>query len=280
MDVLLRNLAGLLLDIWPYAVCFTAIALATKRARIVEAIRRSSGEATTNALLLIFNALILVPLFVAPVTALEHWLGQYRLVSEESWAALPGLLTVILAILAIDFVAYWRHRFEHAGPIWRFHATHHADTTIHWLSVQRKHPIARLMSLFADLTLVWLIGVPVWAIFAAALIRGWWGYFIHADVPWTLGPLGKVLISPAAHRLHHIRDEQLMGHNFGNTFTLWDRLFGTYLDPAPYVDCETGIAEGTRGFFGELARPFEARYQWRRKTTPAPAEAEPEEAPA
>jgi hypothetical protein len=25
--------------------------------------------------------------------------------------------------------------------------------------------------------------------------------FIHADLPWTLGLMGKVLMSPAAHRL-------------------------------------------------------------------------------
>ncbi len=59
-----------------------------------------------------------------------------------------------------------------------------------------------------------------------------------------------------------------MGANYGNTVTLWDKLFGTYTDPAPYVNCETGIAEGTRDFLGELARPFEARY-WRKPEAPA-----------
>jgi sterol desaturase/sphingolipid hydroxylase (fatty acid hydroxylase superfamily) len=124
-----------------------------------------------------------------------------------------------------------------------------------------------------DLLPVLLLGLPIWAIMLAALVRAWWGYFIHPDVPWTLGPLGKVMMAPAARRLHHIRDETLMGANFGNTITLWDRLFGTYTDPAPYVDCETGIAEGTRDVAGELLRPFEARY-W--KTKPEAA-AEPAE---
>jgi hypothetical protein len=39
------------------------------------------------------------------------------------------------------------------------------------------------------------------------------------------------------------------------------------------VNCETGIAEGTRDFAGELARPFEARY-WR-KGEAAPAVEQP-----
>ena len=126
------------------------------------------------------------------------------------------------------------------------------------------------MGVLIDNLPVILLGLPFWAIGAAVLIRGWWGYFIHADVPWTLGPFGKVFISPAAHRLHHIRDEALMGTNFGNMLTMWDQVFGTYLDPAPHLNCATGIAEGTRDAWGELARPFEARY-WK-KAEPQPAE--------
>ena len=123
-----------------------------------------------------------------------------------------------------------------------------------------------LAVLLIDSLPVLLLGFPAWSIVAAQLARSWWGYFIHSDVPWTLGPLGEILISPAAHRLHHIRDEKLMGSNYGNMLTLWDRLFGTWRDPAPHLKCATGIAEGTRGVWGELARPWEARY----RRTPAP----------
>ena len=103
-----------------------------------------------------------------------------------------------------------------------------------------------------------VLGFPAWAVVASALIRTWWGYFIHADLPWTLGPVGKILMSPAAHRLHHIDDEVLMGQNFGGFFSIWDRLFGTFDDASQYLNCKTGIAGGTRPVLGELARPFEA----------------------
>lgn len=52
-----------------------------------------------------------------------------------------------------------------------------------------------------------------------------------------------------------------MSANFGNMLALWNRLFGTWCDPAPCLGCATGIAEGTRGVWGELARPWEARYR-------------------
>jgi sterol desaturase/sphingolipid hydroxylase (fatty acid hydroxylase superfamily) len=63
-----------------------------------------------------------------------------------------------------------------------------------------------------------------------------------------------------------------MGSNYGNTIALWDQLFGTYVDPAPYINCETGIAEGTRDFLGELARPLEKRYRRRGNADFAPVD--------
>jgi sterol desaturase/sphingolipid hydroxylase (fatty acid hydroxylase superfamily) len=169
----------------------------------------------------------------------------------------------VAAFLLSELTVYWRHRFEHHPTLWRFHATHHADEHLHWLSVLRKHPVSSLLSRTVDVLPLLLLGLPPVSVFIAHIVRSAWGYFIHCDVPWTLGHAGRWLMSPAAHRLHHIRDEALMGTNYGNTVTLWDRVFGTYCDPAPFVNCATGIEEGTRDFLGELSRPWERRYRLR-----------------
>ena len=260
MDAVLSTIWSPLRDTAPMALFFILLAVIVKRAAILDALRRVRREATTNVLLFAINSMIVAPLVAIPFLTItgivdgERWFAGF-------WAGVPGVVVLLVTILLIDLVAYWRHRLEHHPALWRYHATHHADTAIHWLSVHRKHPVGKALSMLVDLLLVLALGLPVWAIVLAGVIRTWWGTFIHADVPWTLGPLGKVLISPAAHRLHHIRDEALMGTNYGNTVTLWDRLFGTYVDPAPYIDCETGIEEGTRGILGELARPWEKRYR-------------------
>ena len=244
----------------PVAIVFGLIAFALKRDTMLAGLRRARHEIATNLGLVAFNALLFLPVVSIPVFAALDLLPQSEAL-VGLWKGVPAALTVLVAIVIIDFAAYWRHRSEHSRWLWPIHATHHADEAMNWLSLRRKHPLGELFSLMVDLVPALLLGLPIWAIVAAGLLRSWWGYFIHADLPWTLGPLGKVLISPAAHRLHHIRDEHLMGFNYGNTVTLWDRLFGSYLDPAPYLDCETGIAEGSRGVLGELARPFEARYR-------------------
>lgn len=272
IDSTLETLRTEAVNLASLAVVFGAISYVLKRDAIFVGMRRARREIVTNLALLLVNAVVVVPLLAVPLL-IGHSLIPRPEALVALWTSLPGVASVLIAVLLIDLAAYWRHRIEHARALWPIHATHHADEAMNWLSVRRKHPLGEALSMALDSLPVILIGLPWWAIAVAVILRGWWGYFIHADVPWTLGPFGKLLISPAAHRLHHIRDEALMGHNFGNTVTLWDRLFGTYMDPTPYLNCDTGIAEGTRGAVGELVRPFEARY-W--KTRPEAA-AEPAE---
>ena len=240
----------------PIALVMVVIAIATKRERVFQAYRRCKQEGMTNFLLTATNTVLLAPLFALPSGAVQDAIGVPA-VFNSWWQSLPAALPIVGAIMLLDCTSYWRHRFEHNSAFWRFHATHHADTALHWLSVMRKHPVARFLSLIVDTLPALALGLPIWAIGIALLLRNWWAYFIHADVPWTLGPASWVLISPAAHRLHHAREGELAGSNFGGFLSIWDRMFGTYVDPAPHLDCETGIDEGTRSFLGELARPFE-----------------------
>lgn len=260
MDIFAHHAQSALTMLAMTGTIFGLLALLVKRRKIGAAMARARGEFTTNLGLLLFNVVLFGPLFAVPEGAIRDHLVALPVLSVF-WSDVNNVLVLACAILVFDLVVYWRHRAEHHRWLWPIHATHHADTAMHWLSVHRKHPLSKLLSVIIDVWLLFLLGFPEWAVAGAAFLRSWWGFFIHADVPWTLGLFGKVLISPAAHRLHHIRDETLMGSNYGNTVTLWDKLFGTYVDPAPYLDCETGIAEGTRSFLGELGRPFEKRYR-------------------
>ncbi|MFM7377411.1 MAG: sterol desaturase family protein [Erythrobacter sp.] len=272
IDTMLETLRTEFANLAPLAVLFGVLAYLTKRHAVVDHLKRARPEIVTNIILLAVNALVVLPLIAVPILT-GHSLLPRAEVLVRFWEGLPAAVPIIAGIAFMEFAAYWRHRLEHVPMLWPVHATHHADEAMNWLSVRRKHPFGEALALLIDYLVVILLGLPYWAIGVGLLIRSWWGYFIHADVPWTLGIFGKVFISPAAHRLHHIRDEALMGSNFGNMLTLWDKVFGTYVDPAPYVNCETGIAEGTRDAWGELARPFEARY-WKK-----PA-AQPTEQPA
>ena len=257
METLVATTLATGMKLLPLAVVFGLLALATKRHAIGEALRRSRSESETNIGLLVVNYVILASFFGSAA----GWWAQDLVVSPELadfWQNAPFVLVIAVTLLLGEFVIYWRHRLEHIPLLWPVHAVHHSDEAMTWLALLRKHPLAYVLALIIDSTPLLLLGLPVWAIGGITIIRGLWGHFIHADVPWTLGPLGKWIISPAAHRLHHIDDYELCGSNYGGILTLWDRVFGTYVDPAEYVDCVTGVDGGSRGFVGELARPFEA----------------------
>jgi len=48
------------------------------------------------------------------------------------------------------------------------------------------------------------------------------GTLQHANLRWTFGPAGRVIVSPAYHRLHHAADNQAL--NLGVVLTIWDVL--------------------------------------------------------
>ena len=56
------------------------------------------------------------------------------------------------------------------------------------------------------------------------------GTLQHANLRWTFGPLGRVLVSPAYHRFHHACDDQAV--NLGVVLTIWDILTGYARFPA------------------------------------------------
>lgn len=252
-----RTAWDLLQTLVPLAALFGLLALLLKRGAILAALRQVRRETETNLALIAFNYILMAAFFAGIAAWWEGGMAEIAILADF-WAGTNAAIVLAATMLVGEFVVYWRHRIEHLPLLWPMHAVHHSDEAMTWLALLRKHPLAYLLALFVDSAPLLLLGLPIWAIAACALVRSGWGYFIHADLPWTLGPLGRWVISPAAHRLHHIDDIELCGSNYGGVLTLWDRLFGTWIDPAPYLDCRTGVDGGSRGFLGEVARPFEA----------------------
>jgi hypothetical protein len=97
------------------------------------------------------------------------------------------------------------------------------------------------------------------------------GTLQHANLRWTFGPVGRVLVSPAYHRLHHAPDIQTA--NLGVVFTVWDVLAGfatfpschdaagrTGLNGRPVpVEQDTRRTPALLLVAGQLAEPFQAR---------------------
>jgi sterol desaturase/sphingolipid hydroxylase (fatty acid hydroxylase superfamily) len=67
----------------------------------------------------------------------------------------------------------------------------------------------------------------------------------HSDLPWTYGIFGRLFVSPSFHRVHHSTDQRHFGRNFGQQYSLWDRLFGTASDERPDASLTFGLINET-----------------------------------
>jgi sterol desaturase/sphingolipid hydroxylase (fatty acid hydroxylase superfamily) len=93
-----------------------------------------------------------------------------------------------------------------------------------WFSLARLQPLDRLGTAL-DSILPGGLGFPIWALAINVVVRQWYGYLLHADLPFAWRKLGRILNSPVAHRWHHARN--VAGANFATVFSVFDRAFGT-----------------------------------------------------
>jgi sterol desaturase/sphingolipid hydroxylase (fatty acid hydroxylase superfamily) len=215
------------------ALIFAAIALAASGAHAIRKARNASAEVRTNAILFVVDIIFIAPLLAIMLGFTGAAMQSAGLIASIPWSALPTWLVALIAIFAGDFVAYWRHRLEHTNALWPTHAIHHSDTAMTWTTGLRFHPLNRVSTALIDTTALALLGFPPWALIANNLVRHYYGLFIHMDLPWTYGRLGRVFVSPAMHRWHHIRDADGAGANFATVFSVFDQAFGTHHVPGP-----------------------------------------------
>ena len=273
MQALGRLVAPFAAAIGPLMVCaliFAALAWFTKGRRAIADARAAAGETRINAVIVAVDTIAVGPMLAIGVAAVVGGLATHglQLDSARLWAWIGRWPTVAVAVVAGDFFGYWRHRAQHSRWLWPAHAIHHSDTRLTWLSLERLHPIDRMGSLL-DMVLLSALGLPVWALAANALVRHYYGYLIHADLPWTLGKASWIVNSPAMHRWHHARDVDGAGHNFATVFSVWDRAFGTYYQPGPCT-AALGVREDMgQGALGQYAHPLKV---WARAVRPPQAE--------
>jgi sterol desaturase/sphingolipid hydroxylase (fatty acid hydroxylase superfamily) len=190
--------------------------------------------------------------FAAAVVPLVTLLGvafAALLMAHASWievpftAAWPRWLVVGVTLVAMDGCNWVAHWTEHrVGLLWRFHAVHHTQEELSVLTTFRTHPLVHTLT-FLTAT------VPVVALMpdrslAPILVTVYLclGALPHANVGWSFGPVGRVLCSPAYHRLHHALDGP-SGVNLGIVLTVWDVLARRAVFPTRgAAACRTGLA--------------------------------------
>jgi sterol desaturase/sphingolipid hydroxylase (fatty acid hydroxylase superfamily) len=159
--------------------------------------------------------------------------------------ALPGWARILLAMVVVDFILYWMHRAQHRYELtWRTHAWHHTIENLYWFSGFRTsffHSLLYNLPQAAIPMLVFKLSpLQTGAAYACGLFIQFWE---HTNLRVTLGPLRRWVVTPPYHRIHHAATA-FRGKNLAPIFPMWDRMFGTYVDPceAP-AHFELGLGE-------------------------------------
>jgi len=151
----------------------------------------------------------------------------------QALQALPSAARILLGILIVDFILYWVHRAQHQTDVlWRTHAWHHSVRHMYWFSGFRTSFFhSFLYNIPQTIVPMWLLALsPLEAGigYSIALLIQFWE---HTNINVNIGFLKWILITPEYHRVHHSATQHSR-MNLGATFSIWDRLFGTYVDPA------------------------------------------------
>jgi len=147
--------------------------------------------------------------------------------------AIPLWLKVILGIMILDFIAaYFIHWLEHQVKwMWMFHIVHHTDTTVDVTTGLRHHPGETIFRLSFTLLAVAIAGAPIGIVMLYQTFSVFFAHLTHANVN-TESKLDDILsyiwVTPNMHKVHHHYVQPLTDTNYGNIFSIWDRLFGTF----------------------------------------------------
>ncbi|MEL8055678.1 MAG: sterol desaturase family protein [Pseudomonadota bacterium] len=190
-----------------------------------------SGSLKGRGLLdMIASASTQIPYLIVEILLLGFAYVGFVLVSEAfiTWTMPITVTTVVLAILAADFVYYWEHRFAHRiRLLWTQHAVHHSSRHMNILVGIRFGPLEGFISALLHFPLI-LIGFPPELVFMGIIVVLAYQTWIHTELIGKLGFLDEILNTPANHRVHHGCDDKYIDKNYGGILIIWDRLFGTY----------------------------------------------------
>ncbi|MFD0860718.1 sterol desaturase family protein [Sungkyunkwania multivorans] len=149
------------------------------------------------------------------------------------WLELPLWATALVGVAILDLVgAYTAHWVEHRTKfLWMFHLIHHTDNHVDTTTANRHHPGESVIRFLFTCVAVFIVGAPVWMIMLYQSLSVVLSQFNHANIKmpkWVDNAISWVIVSPDMHKVHHHNLLPYTDTNYGNIFSIWDRLFGTF----------------------------------------------------
>jgi methylsterol monooxygenase len=217
---------------------FTAMSIAIAFLPFLEKYKIQKNRVTTwNDILRCFgmvqftHCLLELPLyFIMPV----YYAHAHLPMDYESIAPWYTYIPKMFACLVLeDTWHYWCHRALHHKSIYgAVHKIHHFYTAPFGMVAEYAHPVETVVLGFGFFIPIGLLSDHALFIFLWFLVRQVQTHEAHLGYRLPFNPLYLIPFygGAEAHDLHHKTFEC----NYSSTFTWWDRIGGTYEDPAAY----------------------------------------------
>lgn len=146
----------------------------------------------------------------------------------------PLYLSVPAALLAVDFLQYWQHRWEHTlggrlgSFLWGAHAAHHLPDRVYIFMHAVGHPV-NLIIVRAVIMIpaLYFLGATAETILLFNVINNLQGLVSHCNIDLRAGWFNYVFTGAELHRFHHSAAAE-ESRNYAVTLPLFDIVFGTF----------------------------------------------------
>lgn len=187
-----------------------------------------------------------LPLLAVGTAVIAHdkgW-GLFNVLETPLWASTAA------SVILLDLAIYFQHVVFHKVPaLWVLHRVHHSDTNLDVSTALRFHPFEIILSLIVKMAIIMLLGAPPLGVLIFEILLNATAMFNHANVklPRPVDAILRgIIVTPDMHAVHHSIEQRESNSNFGFNLSVWDRLFGTYLE-AP-ANGNAGLIIGLRVF--------------------------------
>ncbi len=197
------------------------------------------------------------------------------------WLDFPLWTEILLGLLLLDFIgAYLAHWVQHKWKsLWMFHLIHHTDNHVDTTTANRHHPGESIIRFVFSTLGVFVFGAPIGIVMLYQSISVVFSQFNHANIklPQKIDDIiSWLVVSPNMHKVHHHHVMPYTDTNYGNIFSIWDRLLGTFskmdnrdivygVDTYPDVNSNTNVGKLLKLPFEEYRPPIAAQKSTSRK---------------
>lgn len=198
-----------------------------------------------NRFEVVISDLLTMLMYTVIIFPVAHYLSNHIGIKGSFLSSLshfPLALRILLFFIVADFLHYWIHRLMHQPVLWNIHKWHHSPTHMSWMSGFRATifdaVLVNLAFIFA-----WPIlgnityGTTIFILICNLLINDW----MHLNVSFRMPYLEKIMISPRYHHIHHSNASEHYTKNLAAIFPIWDKLFGTYVNPDNVQELNFGL---------------------------------------